>query len=117
MDAGGGGRTIQWVGGSREDLRAAPEATRRAAGLELHRIQVGLPPSDWKPMPTVGAGVWEVRIQVGGEFRILLVVRFPEAVYVLHAFTKKSRKTMNADIQVASRRYRAVVADRAGRKP
>jgi phage-related protein len=68
-------------------------------------------------MPTVGPGVWEIRIRVEGEFRILLVVRFPEAIYVLHAFTKKSRKTMNHDLRIANRRLRAVLADRTGRNP
>lgn len=112
MESGGRGKSIEWVGRSREDLRAAPEAIRRAAGLELHRVQVGLPPSDWKPMPTVGSGVWEIRIHARGEFRIMLVVRFPEAIYVLHAFTKKSQRTMNLDLRIAARRLQAVLANR-----
>ena len=47
----------------------------------------------WKPMSIVGAGVREIRIQVGGAYRVSYVARFDEAVYVLHAFAKKTRKT------------------------
>jgi len=49
---------------------------------------------DWKPMPAVGSGVHEIRVRdESGAFRLMYVAKFPEAVYVLHAFQKKTQKT------------------------
>ena len=66
---------------------------RRAAGYQLERVQSGLEPADWRPMKGIGAGVCEIRIHGAVEHRVLYVATFPEAVYVLHAFEKKSRRT------------------------
>ncbi len=79
---------------------------RRAAGFELRAIQDGLEPSDWKPMHVVGPGVKEIRIHVLGEWRVIYVAKLREAVYVLHAFQKKTRKTSGHDIDLARQRYR-----------
>ena len=57
-------------------------------------------------MPTVGAGVVELRVQVGGAFRVLYVAKFEEAVYVLHAFQKRTRRTAHVDIDLARTRLR-----------
>ncbi len=57
-------------------------------------------------MSEVGAGVREIRIRVLGEWRVLYVAKFGDAVYVLHAFQKKTRKTRQEDIELARRRYR-----------
>jgi phage-related protein len=46
-------------------LRDFPQDARREAGHELYQVQKGLDPSDWKPMPTIGAGVREIRIRDG----------------------------------------------------
>lgn len=56
-------------------------------------------------MQTIGKGVREIRIHVLGEWRVIYVARFKEAVYVLHAFQKKSRKTSRQDIERARQRY------------
>jgi phage-related protein len=61
-------------------------------------------PSDWKPVKTVGPGVNEIRIHTELEHRIFYVVRFPEAIYVLHAFEKRTRQTRQADIDLAKNR-------------
>jgi phage-related protein len=65
---------------------------RRAAGFELNAVQSGLEPREWKPMQAIGAGVKEIRIHVLGEWRVMYVAKFSDAVYVLHAFKKKSQK-------------------------
>ena len=62
-------------------------------------------PSDFKPLLEVGAGVYEIRVHVAGEWRVIFVARFAAAVYVLHAFQKKTRKTGKPDIELARRRY------------
>lgn len=101
-------KPLEFVGSSRDDLRDFPAEARRAAGFELGFIQRGLDPSDWRPMSEVGAGVREIRIHVLGEWRVLYVAQFAKAVYVLHAFQKKTRKTRREDIELARKRYRQI---------
>jgi len=86
-------------------LRGFPAAARRAAGYQLYRVQKALDPNDWKPLPTVGLGVCEIRIHTALEHRVLFVARFPEAVYVLHAFEKRTRKTVAREIALARKRF------------
>ena len=105
-------KTISWCGDARTRIREFPEAARRKAGHELNRVQHGREPEDWKPMPSVGAGVNEIRVHAGGEHRVLYVAKFEEAVYVLHAFRKKTRKTPKPALVLTSQRYRLVLEDR-----
>jgi phage-related protein len=105
-------KPVTWLGDSRERVRDFPDEVRGAVGFELWEVQQGKEPSDWKPMPTVGLGVNEIRVRAGGAFRLIYVARFSEAVYVLHAFRKKSQKTARADIELARRRFRALVQER-----
>jgi phage-related protein len=79
-------------------------------GLQLDRVQRGLDPGNWKPMPTVGAGVREIRVRdEAGAFRVLYVAQFEQAVYVLHCFQKKSAKTSRSDIEIGQQRFRELV--------
>lgn len=103
-----------WLGSSRADLRTFPIPARRAAGFQLRRVQQGLEPNDWKPMPVVGSGVREIRVRTGLEHRIFYVAAFAEGVYVLHAFEKRSAKTPKRDVDLARGRYRTLVAGRRG---
>jgi phage-related protein len=111
-NAGGVDKPIVWVGSSLHDLRAFPEDARRLAGFELRRVQQGLQPTDWKPMAGVGAGVEEIRIHTGQEYRVFYIARFEEGVYVLHAFEKRSRKTPAREIDVARTRLHEALATR-----
>ena len=70
-----------------------------------------LEPRDWKPMNAAGAGVIEIRVHAGGEYRVLYVAKLKDAVHVPHAFVKKTQKTRQADIELAARRYREAVED------
>jgi phage-related protein len=101
-------KPLRFVGSSLDDLRSFPAEARRQAGFELYAAQRGLEPTDWKAMKTVGAGVREIRIRVLGEWRVLYVAKFADAVYVLHAFQKKTQKTRRSDIEIARRRYKQV---------
>ncbi|MCW5968148.1 MAG: type II toxin-antitoxin system RelE/ParE family toxin [Blastocatellales bacterium] len=98
-------KTLLFIGSSLDDLRDLPEEVRRAAGFQLYAVQCGLTPSDWKPMPGIGPGAMEIRIRLKGAWRIICVTRFENAIYVLHAFQKKTRKTSKADIELARKRY------------
>lgn len=80
------------------------------AGFQLRRVQRELEPFDWKPMASVGPGVREIRVRLALEHRVLYVARFAEAVYVLHAFEKRSRKIPQRDIELARQRFRELVA-------
>lgn len=60
----------------------------------------------------MGPGTIEVRIHAGGEHRVFVVVKFDEAVYVLHALQKKAQKTPTHEIDLAKRRYNDLIADR-----
>jgi len=105
-------KPLKFVGSSLRDLQNFPAAARRAAGFELWAVKRGLLPSDWKAMPSVGAGAYEIRMHVLGEWRIVYVAKFEKAVYVLHAFQKKTRKTRETDIAVAARRFKQVEGER-----
>lgn len=101
-------KPLAFVGDSNADLAAFPTEARRAAGFELWQVQQGLMPSDFKPMRAVGPGAYEIRIHVLGEWRVVYVAKLADAVYVLHAFQKKSQQTRKEDIDLARRRYAQV---------
>jgi phage-related protein len=100
-------KRLRFVGSAKDDLSAFPNAARNRAGHELFMVQVGREPDDWKPMSEVGPGTREIRVRdESGAFRVIYVARFEDAVYVLHAFQKKTQKTSRADLQLAKERYR-----------
>ena len=109
-------KPVSWLGSSLEDLRAFPEDARRDAGYQLGRVQQGLLPIDWKPMTTVGPGVVEIRVHTRVEHRVFYVAKFDEAVYVLHAFEKRTRQTPHPEIALAKKRLADLIRQRA-RKP
>jgi phage-related protein len=99
-------KPVRFVGSAKDDLSAFPKPARLRAGHELFMVQVGRDPDDWKPMTTVGPGACEIRVRdQAGAFRVIYVARFEDAVYVLHAFQKKSRKTSRTDVRLARLRY------------
>jgi len=105
-------KAVFWVGSSREDVQGFAKDARQRAGYELYRVQRGLDPSDWKPMPSIGPGVREIRVHTTLENRVIYVAKFEEGVYVLHAFEKKTRRTAKADIDLAGSRLRDVLGMR-----
>ena len=102
-----------WLGSSLDDLRAFPDDARRAAGYQLGRVQQGLMPSDWKPMTTVGPGVFEIRVHTAVEHRVFYVAKYEAAIYVLHAFEKRTRHTPQAEIVLARKRLADLLHRRA----
>ena len=105
-------KPIEWMGDSLARLREFPRPAMREAGHQLELVQDGREPNDWKPMSTIGTGVNELRVRAGGAFRVIYVAKFAEAVYVLHAFEKKSRRTALLDIELARSRYRNLIQTR-----
>ena len=63
-------------------------------------------------MNAVGRRVREIRIRdAAGAFRVLYVAKFDDAVYVLHCFQKKTQKTSETDISLATQRYRDLLKE------
>lgn len=105
-------KPVEFRRSSLDDLRAFPVAARQEAGHQLDRVQHGRDPDDWKPMNTVGQGVREIRVKNDeGEFRVIYVAKLRDAIYVLHCFQKKTRKTSREDIALAARRYRELLKE------
>ena len=100
-------KPVRFVGSTRDDLAAFPVAARARAGHELFMVQVGRDPENWKSMSSVGPGTCEIRVRdQSGAYRVIYVAKFADAVYVLHAFQKKTQKTARADLDLAMQRYR-----------
>jgi phage-related protein len=105
-------KPIRWVGAAREEIQSLPEDARKEAGFALWTIQQGIPPSDFKPMSIVGQGVEEIRIRTEDAYRVFYIARFEEAIYVLHAFQKKTQKTAKKNIEVGQKRYQQLLQNR-----
>jgi len=104
-------KEVRFAGSSKRDLSEFPDEARVRVGHELFMVQVGREPDDWKPMSSVGRGACEIRVRDrAGQFRVIYVATLGAAVYVLHAFQKKSRKTPKGDLELARLRYREAVA-------
>ena len=107
-------KPLSFLGSSLDEVRAFPDTARREAGHQLDRVQRGLDPEDWKPMQGVGSGVQEVRIRdQAGAFRVIYVATRPEAVYVLHAFQKKTQTTSKRDLDVAAARLQELTRSKS----
>lgn len=100
------------MGDALDAMSGFPAEAKQAGGEELYRVQRGLDAIDAAPMPDVGSGVYEIRIsKAGGWFRVFYVAKLGDAIYVLHAFQKKTNKTPKADIEIGKRRYGLAEAD------
>ncbi len=105
-------KLVSFLGDSLSRLQDFPEDARRAAGRELDRVQLGREPVDWKPMPTIGKGVREIRVKErAGAFRVIYVASIGSKIYVLHAFQKKTEKTSQRDIDLATIRFGQIGKD------
>ena len=93
------------------DLGIFPPAVRSVIGFALYEAQLGLKHRDAKPLRGLGSGILEVVTRYDGDtYRAVYTVRFREAVYVLHAFQKKSKRgieTPKREIELVNRRLRA----------
>lgn len=102
-------KPMVFLGDALDRLRAFPEGARKEAGVQLHKVQQGLAPSDWKPMRTVGPGVVEIRIRdEAGAFRVIYFAKRDDAVYVLHAFQKKTQRTTKPELDLATTRLKQI---------
>jgi phage-related protein len=105
-------KPIQWVGTARDELRDFPDDARLEAGFSLWAVQRGESAPDSKPMSVIGKGVQEIRIRTTDAYRIFYIAKFEEAIYVLHAFQKKSQKTARSNIELGQQRYKQLIQQR-----
>jgi len=99
-------KPVQFLGNSLKCLREFPSDARQDIGRQIDRVQRGKQPDDFKPMPSIGKGVEEIRVwDDAGTFRVIYTARLADAVYVLHAFQKKTQATSKRDIETAKARY------------
>jgi len=103
---------INWVGDAKEVLSAFPQAIKGVFGYSLRRLQKGLlPDCDARRMESVGKGVWELKTADERTwYRMIYLTRIGNALYVLHAFEKDSRKTDQRDLEIAKSRLKLVLA-------
>ena len=102
-------KPVVFLGDALRRIRAFPEDARRTIGHELRDVQFGEEPSDWKPMPSIGPGAREIRVrEASGAFRVIYVAHLETAIFVLHAFQKKTQRTTKTDIELAKVRYRMI---------
>ena len=99
-------KSIQFLGNSLNCMREFPDDARQDAGYQLDLVQRGKQPDDFKPMPSIGKGVEELRVwDDSGTYRVIYTARMADFLYVLHAFQKKTQTTSKRDIDIAKERY------------
>ena len=112
-------RPLLWVASSKRDYREFPPRVQDGFGFELFLVQTGQHPPSAKPLKGLGGGTLELIENFEGDtYRAVYTVRFSEAVYVLHAFKKKSKrgiKTPQSDIELIKRRLKLAEEDYARR--
>lgn len=106
-------KPVRFLGDSLKRLREFPEVAKQDTGYQLDKVQKGLQPDDFKPMPSIGKGVEEIRVRdETGIYRTIYTARIADAVYVLHAFQKKTQTTSKSDIDIAKERYTELIRGR-----
>lgn len=99
-------KPVKFMGDALKRLRTFPVAVREDVGYQLHLLERGSQPEDFKPMPAIGPGVEEIRVWDGsGTYRVIYIARRKDAIYVLHVFQKKTGRTAALDIELARRRF------------
>ena len=105
-------KPLFWIGASKRDLLAMPDSVVRHMGGALSVAQYGGKHPDAKPWRGLGPGVFEVVSDFASDtFRAAYVVRFRQAVYVLHCFQKKTQQTAKRDIDLARKRFKALMKE------
>lgn len=112
-------RPLLWVASSKRDYREFPPRVQDTLGFELFLAQTGQHPPSAKPLKRLGSGVVELIEDFDGNtYRAVYTVRFRDAVYVLHAFKKKSKRGIAApksDIDLIRHRLKDAESDHTER--
>lgn len=109
-------KQLKWMGDTRKRLKDFPDEARREAGEQLWRVQSGKDPVDGRPMSPIGSGAIEIRIHRPHEHRVIYVATYPEGIYVIHAFEKKTQQTSKRDLERAKANYAEIQQQRKNLK-
>lgn len=101
-------KTIVFAGSSLNDIKKFTDTVRKRIGYQLHRVQMGENPNDWKPMKGIGKSVKEIRIKIENQYRVIYIDSVAHKIYVLHAFIKKTKKTAKQDLEKAKQRLKEI---------
>lgn len=102
---------IVWEGDSREVLKAFPDDVKQNFGFELWQLQLGEQPRNYRPLPSIGAGVFELRDQDERSwYRVVYLSRIDDKIHILHSFEKKTRAMPRKDFEKVRQRLKAVKA-------
>lgn len=102
-------KSVFWLGRSRDIVKVFAKVARAEIGYQIYRIQQGLMPTDYKPMPHIGKGAFEICLHRPHEHRIIYVTKLKERIYILHAFEKKTQKTSRKDLEIARKNYQDLI--------
>jgi len=104
-------KNIIYVGDAQKVVAKFPNKAKQHVLALLDGIRYGVMPlpKEFKYMPTVGKGVYELRVKLKTQYRVFYVTKFQEGVYVLHAFAKKTQKTSKKDIDIGAKRYKDLI--------
>ncbi len=107
--AGSRGAAIAWEGDSKEVLSGFPKGVKQNLGFNLRLLQQGSEPIGYRPLQSIGRGVFELRDEDDRSwYRVVYLSRINDVIYILHCFEKKSRAMPKRDADTARRRLKAV---------
>ncbi|MFU8925221.1 type II toxin-antitoxin system RelE/ParE family toxin [Acinetobacter puyangensis] len=108
---------ITFLGDSLDCIREFPDEIKQDTGYELHRVQCGEEPTNFKPMKTIGKGVMEIRLKDSfGIYHVIYTAKIDDMIYVFHAFQKKTQKTSKSDIELAKTHYKQLLQEQKDAK-
>jgi phage-related protein len=102
------------MGGVLKDIDKFSSQAKQLLTHALTEISIGenLAPQQFKYMPIIGMGVYELRIKADKQYRAFYITKFEEGIYILHAFIKKTQKTPKKDIDLGIMRFKALLQAR-----
>lgn len=111
-------KEVIYIGDSLKIITKFPDKARQRilTLLDGIRDKVMPHPREFKHIPTVGKGVYELRVKARTQYRVFYVTKFKEGIFVLHAFTKRTQKTSKKDIEIGVKRYKALIEHRGKKK-
>lgn len=108
-------KELHWQASSYQDYCSFPEDTQNDLGYQLHLLQSGLEPRDWKPLNHLGkgvSGVYEIRNSTATNiYRVAYVTKIADSIVILHSWQKKTETTAKSDIELIVQRYRAAIRE------
>jgi phage-related protein len=102
---------IAWEGDSKEVISGFPDEVKQNLGFQLRQLQQGEKPSNYRPLPQIGHGVYELRDEdERAWYRVVYLSQIGNTIHVLHCFEKKSREIPRNEVETAVRRLKLVKA-------